>query len=104
MKKNVIRTYELLNRALKLRKSNIVNEYRQWEKEIVNDIDIVRVLTKRIKEITKITEALERELEVKANKETKIRVKIGAKVAAFGLEIGAEISLERNINLKNTLG
>jgi hypothetical protein len=96
---------KLLVRALKLRKTRIVKEYRQWRKEITEDIDKGRVMnTKRRKELMQISAAIIRELGGN-NNERKAAGKISAKIALVGPipkpEIGGEISSD---NLGTTLG
>ena len=99
---------DLLKRALKVRKKGIVNEYREWRKEVVDDIEKGRVPTKRRKEIAQIAAAIGRELKVENDNETKVSAKVGAKVAAVGPvampEVGFELGIEKQWNLSSTLG
>ena len=99
---------DLLKRALKLRKTGVVKEYRDWRKEVVDDIEKGRVPTKLRKEIARIAAAIARELKVENGDETKISAKVGAKVAAVGPlpvpEVGGEVGLEKQWNLSETLG
>jgi hypothetical protein len=95
---------ELLKRALKLRRSSIVGEYRHWRKAIMDDIDKGRMLTKRRKEIAELAAALARELRVETDSGTKVSAKIGVKVAAVVPEFGAEIGIEKEWNLGIALG
>ena len=99
---------DLLKRALKLRGTGVVKEYRDWRKEVVDDIEKGRVPTKLRKEIARIAAAIARELKVENDNETKISAKVGAKVAAVGPlpvpEVGGEVGLEKQWNLSETLG
>lgn len=79
---------ELLKRALHLRKSNMVDEYRHWRKGVMADIDRGRVLTKWRKEISGLAEKIAREVGTEGG--TKVSAKIGAKVTAIGPEVGVE--------------
>jgi hypothetical protein len=99
---------DLLKRALKFRRTGIVDEYREWRKEVIDDIEKGRVPTKLRKEIARIAAAIARELKVESEDETKISAKVGAKVAAVGPlpvpEVSGEVGLEKQWNLSETLG
>jgi hypothetical protein len=90
---------DILKRALKLRKSGIVNDYRRWRKEVIDEIGKGRASTKHRKEIAQIAAAIARELKVESDSGTKVSAKIGAKIAAIGPlpapEVSGELGIEK---------
>ena len=94
---------KLLRRALRLRKSGVIGEYRGWRQNVIEEIDRGRALTKSRKEISRIAGAIARELKVE-DSSIKVNAKVGAKVSAIGPEVGAELGVEKEVNLAATLG
>jgi hypothetical protein len=95
---------QLLNRALKLRKSGVIGEYRGWRQNVMADIDKGRALTERRKEISRIASAIARELKVENDSPIRANAKISAKVSAIGPEVGGEVGVEKELNLAAALG
>jgi hypothetical protein len=98
---------ELLNRALSLKKSAAVLEYRRWRQDVMESIDKGRVPNELQKEIARIAAAIRRELRVD-NSSTKVSAKMTAKIALVGPlpvpEAGAEVGVEKELNLAEGLG
>jgi hypothetical protein len=88
----------LLKRAMRLRRSGAVRDYRRWRTGVMDDIEKGRALTKRRRELSTIAAAIARELKTEGGTETKVGAKISAKVTAVGPvavpEIGGELSIE----------
>lgn len=92
---------ELLERALGLRKSGVVGEYRWWRRAVIDDIDKGRVLTKRRKELAQIAAAILRELRIESDSTTKVSAKVSAKVVGPipVPEVGGEVGVEMPVRL-----
>jgi hypothetical protein len=88
---------ELLKRALKLRGAGMVKDYREWRKEVFEEIDKGRAPTRHRKQIAQIAAAIARELKVEGDSGIKVSAKIGAKVSAIGPEIGPELGFEKEL-------
>jgi hypothetical protein len=99
---------EFLQRALKLRRSNMVNEYRAWRKKALDDIEKGRPNKKEWqKEIAKIAAAINRELRVNADNGPTVNARVGAKLVPLSpipIVPDVGIALEQKINLGATLG
>jgi hypothetical protein len=79
----------LLRRALKLRKDSLVDEYRQWWKETVRELDNGRIVNDRSKEVQRIASSINRRLDTSDDAAVKAKIQL----TNLAVSIGAEFEL-----------
>ena len=99
---------ELLKRALKLRTSGVVGEYRRWRREVIENLEKGRVPNKLQTEIAQIAAAITRELKANYDGKTKVSAKVSAKLVFVGpipvFQVGPEAGIEKEVHPAVGLG